>query len=66
MGGFPLETSSTLIERFSFETEVWELVHIKLPIAAINNAIFAVSDDSFAILGGKYSNSTFLIEIQER
>ena len=65
VGGYPLETSSTLIERFSFATETWEQVHIKLPIAAINNALFPINDTTLAVMSGKYTHSVFLIAFNE-
>lgn len=63
IGGFPQDTVGKSIEKFDVFANHWDLVNINLAQAVINPGIIPVSNNKFAIFGGKYSKKVTVFEV---
>lgn len=63
IGGLPLEDSATKIEKFSFERFKWEVLNIKLPEPIYKPAVYAVSSNKLAIIGGHLARSVSILKL---
>ena len=65
IGGFPQDTVGKSIEKFDVSGNHWDVININLAQAMIHPGIIPVSNNKFAIFGGKYSKKVVVFEVVE-
>ena len=63
IGGHPEDTVGKSIEKYSIDSNNWEIINIVIDFPIINPGIVQVSHRKFALLGGKHSKSVMVFDV---
>ena len=65
LGGHPLNTSGTTIEKYSIQFNRWELLNVRMPRPLAKLSVFPISNKRIAILGGSGSHWVFTLRMED-
>ena len=63
LGGHPLEVVGKTMERYNVDYDFWETMPVQLLLPVANVPLVHVSENAFAILGGRFSSKVFMMTV---